>query len=192
MDETESKTKTELKTEMESKTKTELKTKSKTKLKTETKIKTEPETKSEITRESETEKKYPHGFYVYILLSSDCKASYVGATFDLEHRLRQHNKIIKGGAYATSVKVNQGHTWQRICFIQNFPDWSSALQFEWRLKQISRKFDINNPKIRRLKALKTLLNIPQSTSKAIPFSEWIHPPEIIWTEKDDENIYDGL
>ena len=77
-------------------------------------------------------------YYVYILESSDCKTTYVGATVDLNHRLRQHNKELAGGAHATSVKVAQGCTWNRICFIQGFPDWPAALQFEWRLKQLSR------------------------------------------------------
>ena len=77
--------------------------------------------------------------FVYLLLSSDNMSSYVGATIDVDHRLRQHNKEIKGGAYATAIKVNQGLSWRRVCYIKNFPDWKSALQFEWRFKQISRK-----------------------------------------------------
>jgi hypothetical protein len=44
-------------------------------------------------------------YYVYILESSDHAATYVGATVDLDHRLRQHNKELVGGAHATSVKV---------------------------------------------------------------------------------------
>ena len=36
------------------------------------------------------------GFFVYLLLSSD-DSTYVGATVDLDRRLRQHNKEIKGG-----------------------------------------------------------------------------------------------
>ena len=109
-------------------------------------------------------------YYVYILESSDCKATYVGATVDLNHRLRQHNKELAGGAHATSVKVAQGCTWNRICFIQGFPDWPAALQFEWRLKQLSRKLlkgdnsksdnsksDTSKPIERRIQALHQLL-----------------------------------
>jgi structure-specific endonuclease subunit SLX1 len=149
-------------------------------------------------------------YYVYILESSDCKATYVGATVDLNHRLRQHNKELVGGAHATSVKVAQGCTWNRICFIQGFPDWPAALQFEWRLKQLSRKLlkgdtsksdtsksdtsksdtsksdtsksdtSKNKPIERRIQALHQLLSLDKPTTKAIPYSNWPSPPEIVW------------
>ena len=41
--------------------------------------------------------------FVYLLESSD-KATYVGATVDLNRRLRQHNCELKGGAIATKKK----------------------------------------------------------------------------------------
>ena len=132
------------------------------------------------TANTHSDKKY----YVYILESSDCKATYVGATVDLNHRLRQHNKELAGGAHATSVKVAQGCTWNRICFIQGFPDWPAALQFEWRLKQISRILLKTNkadaPIQRRIQALHQLLSLDKPTTKAIPYSNWPSPPEIIW------------
>ena len=37
-------------------------------------------------------------------------------------------------------------------------------------------------------ALKQLLELPQSTSKAKPYSEWTTPPEV-HLETDDANIY---
>lgn len=133
-------------------------------------------------------------YYVYILESSDCKATYVGATVDLNHRLRQHNKELVGGAHATSVKVAQGCTWNRICFIQGFPDWPAALQFEWRLKQLSRKLlkgdtsksdnNKNKPIERRIQALHQLLSLDKPTTKAIPYSSWPSPPEIVWEKND--------
>jgi structure-specific endonuclease subunit SLX1 len=137
-------------------------------------------------------------YYVYILESSDCKATYVGATVDLNHRLRQHNKELAGGAHATSIKVAQGCTWNRICFIQGFPDWPAALQFEWRLKQLSRKLikgdtskgDNNKnskPIERRIQALHQLLSLDKPTTKAIPYSSWPSPPEIIWEKNIVKN-----
>ena len=152
---------------------------------------------TEIQKETQNETQEPKPSFVYILLSSDQKASYVGATIDVDHRLRQHNKEIKGGAHATSVKVNQGHTWDRICYVKNFPNWQAALQFEWRLKQVSRKMATSTsrpekPFIRRLKALKQLLSFSQSTSKAIPFSAWQTPPEIIWTPASVFNTNDKI
>jgi len=80
-------------------------------------------------------------YYVYLLECSD-GATYVGATIDLERRLRQHNKEIKGGAHATSIKVNQGKIWHRVCYVSGFPTWQCALQFEWRWKQLSRRIHL--------------------------------------------------
>ena len=126
-------------------------------------------------------------FFVYLLVSSD-DATYVGATVDLNHRLRQHNKEIKGGAHATSVRVGKGHTWTRACHVAGFPDWPAALQFEWRWKQLTRKLPINmKPLERRMLALKQLLELPQSTSKAKLYSEWSAPPEV-HLETDEANI----
>ena len=106
--------------------------------------------------------------------------TYIGATVDLDHRLRQHNKEIKGGAYATGAQVACGLQWKRVCHVRGFPTWQAALQFEWRWKQLSRQQPSNKSPIdRRLDALQILLNMERSTSKAIPFDEWSTPPEVV-------------
>ena len=116
--------------------------------------------------------------FVYLLVCTD-NTTYVGATIDINRRLRQHNKEIKGGAHATGIKVSQGHIWSRVCYVSGFPNWQAALQFEWRWKQISRKLSIKIlPVERRMSALKMLLELPQSTSKAIPYNEWETPPQV--------------
>ncbi|MEX0598508.1 MAG: GIY-YIG nuclease family protein, partial [Candidatus Paceibacterota bacterium] len=117
--------------------------------------------------------------YVYLLTSSN-NATYVGATVDLDRRLRQHNKEIKGGAHATGAKVSKGETWTRALHIEGFPDWPAALQFEWRFKQLSRKLPQQlYPLERRIKALKMLLELERPTSKAIAYSEWENKPLVI-------------
>jgi structure-specific endonuclease subunit SLX1 len=117
--------------------------------------------------------------FVY-LLESTSGNTYVGATVDLNRRLRQHNKEIKGGACATSIKVMKGETWRRVCFVKGFPEWRAALQFEWRWKQLSRKLSVKmNPLERRMSALKTLLSLERPTSKSVAYSEWTTPPEIV-------------
>lgn len=117
--------------------------------------------------------------FVY-LLESTSGNTYVGATVNLNRRLRQHNKEIKGGAFATGAKVAQGETWRRVCYIKGFPDWRAALQFEWRWKQLSRKLSIKlNPLERRMLALKTLLSLERPTSKSVAYSEWSAPPEMV-------------
>ncbi len=128
-------------------------------------------------------------FFVYLLLSSD-SCTYVGATVDLDRRLRQHNKEIKGGAFITGAKVSKGETWIRACHVEGFPDWQAALQFEWRWKQISRKLSIKKkPLERRLDALKQLLSLDKPTSKAICYAEWQTPPEINFETDEAKNYY---
>ena len=126
--------------------------------------------------------------FVYLLLSSD-NATYVGATIDLEHRLRQHNKEIKGGAFATSAKVNKGETWIRACHVEGFPDWQAALQFEWRWKHLSRQLSNKlKPLERRMKALEQLLALERPTTKAKAYSEWESKPNVI-IEFEEANMY---
>ena len=127
--------------------------------------------------------------YVYLLVSTNGN-TYVGATVDLERRLRQHNKEIKGGAHATGMKVSQGENWTRAAHVSGFPDWQAALQFEWRWKQLSRKLPLKmNPLERRIKALKELLALERPTTKAITYKEWPSPPEVHLETEEATNFY---
>ncbi len=118
--------------------------------------------------------------FVYLLVSSD-GATYVGATVDVERRLRQHNKELSGGAHATGIKVAKGETWRRHCYVKGFPDWQACLQFEWRWKQLSRKLSKTIPPLeRRMIALDELLHLDRPTSKAKLYSEWEQSPEIVY------------
>jgi structure-specific endonuclease subunit SLX1 len=108
-------------------------------------------------------------FYVY-LLESTRKTTYVGATIDPDRRLRQHNKIIKGGAKYTGRLVESGGSWTRVCYVTGFPTWKCALQFEWKWKYLTRKQPKGNSLQRRLEALNVLITSPRSTSTAIPFA----------------------
>jgi structure-specific endonuclease subunit SLX1 len=127
--------------------------------------------------------------FVYLLVSSD-NSTYVGATIDLDRRLRQHNKEIKGGAHATGIKVAKGETWKRVCHVSGFPDWQAALQFEWRWKQLTRKLPTQMfPLQRRMEALKQLLSLERSTSKAKAYSEWETPPKVNIEDEDAEKYY---
>jgi structure-specific endonuclease subunit SLX1 len=128
--------------------------------------------------------------FVYLLLSSD-NSTYVGATVDLERRLRQHNKEIKGGAFATGAKVSKGETWIRAAHVEGFPDWQAALQFEWRWKQLTRKITISvNPLHRRMIALKQLLELERPTSKAKANTEWPEPPKVVLEDDEARKYYE--
>lgn len=123
--------------------------------------------------------------YVYLLMSSSGN-TYVGATNNLDRRLRQHNKEIAGGAHATGTRVSRGETWTRIAYVSGFPNWQAALQFEWRWKQVTRKIhattrvhmDSLGSVRRRFMALKILLEFERPTTKAIPYAEWPTPPKV--------------
>ncbi len=127
-------------------------------------------------------------FYCYMLYT-DAGQTYIGATVDVDRRLRQHNKEIKGGAVATGIRVAQGATWKRACYIP-VPEWRTALQIEWRWKQLSRKFPAKMfPLERRIKALIQLLKLDKPTSKSVPYSEWTTKPEVIFEIDDALNLY---
>jgi len=132
--------------------------------------------------------------YVYLLLATPRRdATYVGATVDLERRLRQHNKDIKGGAVATGIKVAKGNIWIRAAYVQGFPDWQAALQFEWRWKQLSRKLPAKmDPLLRRMTALKDLLALERPTTKAKAYSEWTLKPEVVFGDDLAKEIFNNL
>lgn len=139
-------------------------------------------------------------FFVYLLECSD-KSTYVGATVDVDHRLRQHNKEIKGGAVATTKKIGRGNIWKRVLYIRGFPTWSAALQFEWAFKFYSRKFLAYKPMERRMRGLHTIMNLDKPTSKAIPYYEYnngfdeidgIPGPKIVWECDEVKHMYVNL
>ena len=124
-----------------------------------------------IQKEEKEKKTINKQYFVYLLESSDDHNTYIGATVDLNRRLRQHNKEIKGGAKLTSRKVVKGQTWKRICYVKNFPTWSCALQFEWKWKFISRKLSFNMlPEKRRMQALYHLVNSIQEDNNNKSFA----------------------
>lgn len=121
--------------------------------------------------------------FVYFIQSTN-GSTYIGATVNLDKRIRQHNKEIKGGATATSIKVGLGEVWSYVCYVENFPSWNDALKFEWRWKQISRQIQKIDPKLnpreKRLQALDKLLKLDKSTKSAVLYSLWDNPPNVVY------------
>ena len=72
---------------------------------------------------------------VYLLFNTETKRSYIGATTDVDRRLRQHKREIKGGAKST-FKFYQH--WTLVCFLNGFKDRSEAMRWEKLLKLRSR------------------------------------------------------
>jgi predicted GIY-YIG superfamily endonuclease len=76
--------------------------------------------------------KQQNGEYIcYILRSVTAPLrTYAGSTNNIIRRLRQHNGIIKGGAYATKTSK----PWRICMLISGFKDRKTALRFEWFTK----------------------------------------------------------
>jgi len=109
----------------------------------------------------------------YCLAREDSGATYIGATIDMAHRIRQHNCEIKGGAKYTSSAVKCGHTWTLVCTVGRFPDMQTALQFEWMWKHVTRtKFQKLPPVLRRVRAVIELINGERSSSKSRPYTDF--------------------
>lgn len=68
---------------------------------------------------------------VYLLYHFVHSRTYIGCTTDVNRRLRQHNKEIKGGAKSTS-RFAPG--WQVYCTLNGFKDRSEAMRWEKILK----------------------------------------------------------
>lgn len=69
-------------------------------------------------------------YYCYLLYSSSTNTTYTGITNDMEHRLKQHNGILKGGAKAT----RKAHDWKSIMIVE-FLSLELASSFEWYAKR---------------------------------------------------------
>ena len=102
-----------------------------------------------MTEVSPTEKPW----FCYLLECSD-KSTYIGATVDVNRRLRQHNSELVGGARRTTAKSAGGvKRWHRILYVSGFYSSIEALQFEWRWKHLSKKSNKKSPLERRLDIL---------------------------------------
>ena len=129
---------------------------------------------------------------VYLLVSTN-NITYVGVTNDLNHRLKQHNCEIKGGAKSTLIQVKQGYKWNVLAYITNFPDKSAALQFEWQWKYLSRKqSSILNNIEKRFNALYEIIKSDKSTKKSIPFSQWDDKICVIISDPKYNDYYSNL
>ena len=71
-----------------------------------------------------------NNWYCYVLISIDKRHTYIGATNNIDRRLRQHNGKIKGGAKYT----RNWRPWEHLCIIGPL-DKINCLRLEWRLKR---------------------------------------------------------
>lgn len=101
-------------------------------------------------------------YFVYLLESTTSGRTYVGCTNNLTRRLRQHNGDLTGGARST----RSGRPWVRVGHVSGFPDYRSALQFEWKWKHMGRVRGRGTA--RRVRLLTRLLQLRCWTRNALP------------------------
>ena len=68
---------------------------------------------------------------VYLIYNPVHNCTYIGATTDVQRRLRQHRQEIVGGAKSTGRK---GPTWNLVCFLGGFATQSEAYRWEKLIK----------------------------------------------------------
>jgi len=109
---------------------------------------------SEAQEEQEKPEDQVKPWFVYLLATVQAPSrTYVGATVDVDRRLKQHNGQLSGGARATST-VPGG--WYRVCYISGFESKREALRFEWWWKRRSAKLK-GTPLERRQAAMEAML-----------------------------------
>jgi predicted GIY-YIG superfamily endonuclease len=131
--------------------------------------------------------------YCYFLYT-DQGHTYIGATVDPDRRLLQHNGKRTGGARATGMRVAQGLEWKRACYVA-LPEWKTALQFDWRWKQLGRTQckSVRHPIDRRLRSLHRLLSLEKPTEAAIPYDAYPDGrPTIHWESAEMEARFHSI
>lgn len=72
-------------------------------------------------------------YYTYIVQCAD-GTYYIGKTYDLQHRLKQHNGLLRGGAKYTRTRKPV-----KLVYFEQYATNQFACQREGYLKQLSRK-----------------------------------------------------
>ena len=75
--------------------------------------------------------------YVYILKAVSKNKYYIGYTINLSRRIRQHNRLISGGAKSTA-----GNTWEYYAIFTGINNKILGLKLEWRLKHLTKSRNI--------------------------------------------------
>ena len=75
----------------------------------------------------------PKDWFVYVLISTRGRRTYVGITFDVERRLAQHNGELPGGAKSTRA----GRPWRVGATFGPYDSRAEAQRIEYRVKRRS-------------------------------------------------------
>jgi len=115
----------------------------------------------------------------YCIQAKDCTKTYIGATNDFNRRIKQHNRLITGGAKSTS-----GHIWEPVIHIIGFTDRKQLLRFEWFWKHCIKTTE--RRMYRRIYMLEYLLQKEEWCNLTILTTEEIAP--MIFCKQEINNI----
>jgi hypothetical protein len=89
------------------------------------------------------------------------------------------------------MQVKRGETWKRVCHVAGFPDWKNALSFEWAWKYQTRilREKKRSSLDRRMLALQNLISLDRPTSKALLYTDWNSPPQIVFCENQKKSSF---
>jgi len=98
---------------------------------------------------------------VYLLMNKDNSRTYIGSTPSVEHRLRQHNREIAGGAWSTSLSVKMGLPWRVMLHVEGFNNDADAYKFEAAWKKANKKFNRKSIELleRKMRGLRQLIPV---------------------------------
>lgn len=120
----------------------------------------------------------PQVVVVYLLQSLDRpRRTYVGcAARGVEHRLRQHNGAICGGARQTA----SGRPWRIVLVVAGFRTQREGLQFEYAWRRVHRRRKCAYTLAGRRQSLQHLMrlerwsrNAPLAAEVSLTVTEWI-------------------
>lgn len=115
---------------------------------------------------------------VYMLTNAS-SSTYIGATKDIERRLRQHNGCISGGCKQTNGRGG----WSVVIQVVGFMTWRDALRFEFSWRRCCKNH--RRGPLWRQEALITLLNKPRWSSTS-PWASEV--PLVIRTHGIDSSV----
>lgn len=99
-------------------------------------------------------------YFVYLLKSEVSNRTYVGYTVNVNHRLRQHNGLISGGAKRT----RKSRPWKVVLYV-SFEFERTAMQYEFCI-QHTKKFKRTSGVLNKMKIMKSLLSQEKICSTA--------------------------
>jgi predicted GIY-YIG superfamily endonuclease len=133
-------------------------------------------------------------WYVYCLTHTwkKVKSSYVGYTYDVDHRLRVHNQELAARCWTTSKNHYKQGQWEKGYVVSGLASKKHAKQLEWLLHRkttaVSKKRDWETEVGRRTRMLHDALELRERVTKTAPLTKEC-PLVISWYAIEQPALY---